>query len=233
LDDRKAFFAFLRQAGQSKGGNSFDGFLKDIDQETFANATDAERLAIEAIGARKPFVAPSLPKPQGPGQDWTMEEVLRLAETGMQKRDYENGKKMFAAARCVVCHRFNGDGGATGPDLTLLAGRFTAKDVTESIIEPSKVIGDQYRAWSVTTSNGQTFNGAIVADNGDKIVILTNPEDSTKIVEVRKQDIEEQKPSPISLMPVGLLRPLNEREVLDLMAYLLSRGDAKDPMFRK
>ena len=40
------------------------------------------------------------------------------------------------------------------------------------------------------------------------------------------------KPSPVSLMPDGLLDTLNRDEVLDLIAYLLSRGDRNDPMFK-
>ena len=38
-------------------------------------------------------------------------------------RDFEGGKRTFAAARCVVCHRFGDDGGSTGPDLTQAGGR--------------------------------------------------------------------------------------------------------------
>jgi hypothetical protein len=53
------------------------------------------------------------------------------------------------------------------------------------------------------------------------------------VVEVKKDDVDEVKPSPVSLMPEGLLKPLNENEVLDLLAYLLSRGDPTHPMFRK
>ena len=37
--------------------------------------------------------------------------------------------------------------------------------------------------------------------------------------------IEAMKPSKVSMMPAGLLDTLKEDEVLDLMAYLLSRGD--------
>ena len=50
---------------------------------------------------------------------------------------------------------------------------------------------------------------------------------------MKKSDVEEVKPSPVSVMPEGLLKTLNDNEVLDLLAYLLSRGDPKDPMFRK
>ena len=73
----------------------------------------------------------------------------------------------------------------------------------------------------------------MVADTGERIIVVTDPEDSTKTVEIRKDEIEEEKPSPISLMPSGLLKPLNEKEVLDLMAYLLSRGNPQDPMFKQ
>ena len=68
---------------------------------------------------------------------------MKLAKTKLRKRNFNNGRKTYAAARCIVCHRFAGDGGATGPDLTQLAGRFNIKDLSESILLPSKVISDQ------------------------------------------------------------------------------------------
>ena len=75
--------------------------------------------------------------------------------------------------------------------------------------------------------------GRIVDDSNNKVVIVTDPEDSTKTVQLAKDEIEEEHPSPVSLMPGGLLKPLNQDEVLDLLAYLLSRGNAQDAMFRK
>ena len=39
--------------------------------------------------------------------------------------------------------------------------------------------------------------------------------------------------SDISMMPAGLLNTLHEDEVLDLMAFLLSRGDAENAMFAR
>lgn len=140
---------------------------------------------------------------------------------------------MFAAARCVICHRFAGDGGATGPDLTQLAGRFTVKDLSEAMIEPSKVISDQYRAILIETKDGQIVSGRTVSESDGSLIVVTNPEDSTKTVEVRRDNVEAMQPSPVSLMPDGLLKPLNQDEVLDLLAYLLSRGNKKDAMFRK
>ncbi|HJZ57109.1 MAG TPA: hypothetical protein VKE74_19220, partial [Gemmataceae bacterium] len=66
-----------------------------------------------------------------------------------------------------------------------------------------------------------------------KLVIVTDPEDSTKVVEVPKDEVESVKSSAVSLMPEKLIDTLNESEVLDLLAYLLSRGDPNHPMFKK
>jgi putative heme-binding domain-containing protein len=159
--------------------------------------------------------------------------LAALSTTAMKGRNFENGKKMFAAARCVVCHRFGGDGGATGPDLTQAAGRFSFKDLTEAIVDPSKVVSDQYKTTIVQTTSGKTYTGRVVSVADSTITLLIDPEDSTKIVTVKKSDIEEQVPSATSLMPKDLLKGLNQDEVLDLLAYLLSRGNPQDAMFKR
>src|SRR5262249_36690487 len=233
MEQRKVYFQYLNECRQKSGGASFQGFINNTEKDAFANATDAERLAIEALGLRNPYKPKELPKPVGPGRDWKLDELVKFAEPKLTGRNFKNGEKMYAAARCIVCHRFQGDGGATGPDLSEVAGRFNLKDLCESIVEPSKVISDQYKASIVSTKGGKDYAGRIVSDTKDTITILLDPEDSTKTVEVKKVDIEEQKPSPTSTMPEGLLKSLNENEVLDLLAYLLSRGNPGHTMFRR
>jgi putative heme-binding domain-containing protein len=233
MDERKIYFAWFERAHQWAGGASYHGFLRNIERECFENASEKERLLIEASGARKPYTLPEIPKPAGPGKDWTLEEVRGLAKDGLKGRDFDNGQKMFAATRCVICHRFGGDGGATGPDLTQLAGRFNLNDLTEAIMVPSKVISDQYKGTTVVTTSGKSYSGRIVGENDELIRVLTSPEDPTKISEISKSEIEELQPSPVSIMPMDLLKPLNQDEVLDLLAYLLSRGDKGNAMFRK
>jgi hypothetical protein len=53
-----------------------------------------------------------------------------------------------------------------------------------------------------------------------------------KLTSVDRKQIEEMVESKVSMMPKGLLNTLNREEVLDLMAYLLSRGDRNHAMFR-
>lgn len=232
LDERVFYFTWLRDQHQKRGGASFGKFLDNIAQEAYENATDVERLAAEAAGAREPFKIPELPKAEGPGQDYSLADLLELSKTRLRARNFDNGKKMFGAARCVVCHRFQGDGGATGPDLTQAAGRFNLKDLSEAIVDPSKVVSDQYRTVIIETKDGQTYTGRIVSLSEDSLRILVDPEDATKVVTIALDDIEARQMSAVSLMPKDLLKTLNPNEVLDLLAYLLSRGNAQDPLFR-
>jgi putative heme-binding domain-containing protein len=233
--DRAAYLAWFGRAQEWGGGNSFRKFLVNIETESLAGLSENEQLALVAAGLRKPYVPPPLPKPEGPGRAWTLDAVLAAAEQGLApgSRNFEHGQRTFAAARCIVCHRFGTDGGATGPDLTQAGGRFQVRDLVEAIVDPSKVVSDQYKASIVQTADGRVVTGRIVSESPEKIVVVTDPEDATKFVEIARSDIEELLPASESLMPKGLLDGLNEAEVLDLVAYVLSKGQRRDPRFKR
>jgi putative heme-binding domain-containing protein len=232
--DRRGYFEWFGRAREWAGGNSYRKFLTNIENENLATLSETEKMALETLGIRKPYVPPPLPAPEGPGRKWTTAEVLAAAERGLDRgRSFEHGQRTFAAARCIVCHRFGEDGGATGPDLTQAGGRFQLKDLVEALVEPSKVVSDQYKASIVQTVDGKVVSGRIVAEFPERIVVVTDPEDATKFVEIERAAIEEILPATQSLMPAGLLDQLSEDEVLDLLAYTLSRGNANDRRFRK
>ena len=234
LDDRKGYHGWFNRAQQWAGGASFRKFLVNIENDSLVGLSENDKLALETIGARKAYVAPPLPKPVGPGQAWSVDAVLAAAEKGLATgRDFEGGKRSFAAARCVVCHRFGDDGGSTGPDLTQAGGRFQLKDMIEALVVPSKVVSDQYKGSIVTTQGGKAHTGRIVYESPEKIVVVTDPEDATKFVEIPRSEIDEIIPAAESLMPKGLIDTLNEQEVLDLLAYTLSRGNQSDARFKK
>src|SRR5262249_53627225 len=132
-----------------------------------------------------------------------------------------------------TCHRFANEGGGMGPDLTIVSGRFGVRDLLESIIEPSKVISDQYAAIVVTTSDGKQVVGRVVNLFGDGMNINTDMLDPNKLVNVNRNLVESIEPSKISMMPEGLIDTLNREEILDLVGYLYSRGDRNHKMFRK
>jgi mono/diheme cytochrome c family protein len=53
-----------------------------------------------------------------------------------------------------------------------------------------------------------------------------------KPVIVKKSDVESVVSSKISQMPLGLIDSLNENELRDLMAYVMSAGDRKAKVYR-
>jgi putative heme-binding domain-containing protein len=232
LEERKRYFTLLAELRTKSGGASYQGFIDNIRRDALLNASPAERKALEGEVALAPPKPDELPKPIGPGRKWAVEDLVALTQKGITGRSFEGGRRAYAASRCVVCHRFGGEGGATGPDLTNAAGRFGLRDLAEALIEPSKVISDQYRAHQIL-AGGKQFTARILNDQKDQLTVLVDPEDTTKIVDIPKADIERMEVSKISLMPSDLLSTLNQDEVLDLLAYLLSRGNKDDRMFQK
>ncbi len=162
-----------------------------------------------------------------------MQELSANGRFGPEKpNETTTAAALFAAAACFSCHRFNNEGGGAGPELTGLAGRFTTRDLLESIVMPSKVVSDQYAAMIFSTTDGKVVTGRIMNLFNDAMTINTNMLDPSAQVNVDARKIEEQKLAPVSMMPEGLLNSLNRDEVLDLIAYLLSRGDRNNEMFQ-
>ena len=85
----------------------------------------------------------------------------------------------------------------------------------------------------IALDDGRVVTGRIVNLNGDRISVMTDMLDPNGQVNVDRRSIEATRPSPVSMMPEGLLDTLDEGEVLDLMAYLLSRGDRDASMFAR
>lgn len=233
LEQRREYFEWLNKALAKSGGASYQGFIKNIRNEAMANLSDAEKRALSATEIAPPIQTATLPKPVGPGKKRTLESALSFVQgSAAAKVEFKKGARAYAAAKCIICHRFDGNGGATGPDLTNVSGRFSTKDLLDAIVNPDKVISDQYRAHIVSTVDGKLVTGRIVGESDDSITIATNPEDGTQTVTIQKEDIEAQKASPKSLMPSGLLDDLNDQEVLELIKYLMSRGNQQSPMFK-
>jgi putative heme-binding domain-containing protein len=230
----RAFFSWFVKAATFKGGNSFPGFMKNIRRDAEANLSDAEKAELRPILEAAP--APSAPSAAVAERKfvkkWTLDELVPMVESGLKGRDYDHGREMFGAAKCFSCHRFNNEGGGAGPDLSSVAGRFSARDLLESVVVPSKTISDQYQAVVIATTSGRIVTGRIVNLNGNNLMICPDMLDPGRMEDVRRDEIDEMKPSPVSQMPEGLLDTLNRDEVLDLVAYLLSRGDRNDPMFK-
>ena len=133
----------------------------------------------------------------------------------------DRGAHVFTKAQCNKCHRHGDAGEALGPDLSAVSSRFRKKDILESIIYPSHVISDQYRAKTVITNEGKQYTGIVARGAPGEVVVLQ--QDGRKVV-LKKEQIEETVASKQSAMPSGLLEDLTLEEVADLFAYLNKRS---------
>ena len=230
---RKAYFTWLQKAHAYKGGASLRGFLNILRRDSVATLSESEKAELRPL-LDAPAQAAAVAPPRAHVKDWTLDELVPLVNSGLKsKRDFDRGRSLFGAGQCAACHRFGNEGGAAGPDLTGVSGRFNTRDLLESIVVPSKVISDQYGAVSFLTSDGQVVTGRVANLNGDQIMVVTNMLDPGNMASVDRRKIEETKPSAVSMMPQGLLNTMDRDEVLDLVAYLLSKGDRNAEVYRQ
>ena len=93
-------------------------------------------------------------------------------------------------------------------------------------------MSDQYAAVTIITFDGKVVTGRIVNLKGDTFRVNTDMLDPNAQVAVDRKQIEEMRRSTVSMMPTGLFDTLKREELLDLLAYLLSRGDREHKMFQ-
>lgn len=235
-EHRADYFGWFLRSANYKGGASFDLFIGEIKANALSTMTEEEKLAIKDVLDAKPEVkAPSFTvKPMQFVKAWTMADLEKSLGVGLEgNRNFQNGRNMFGAATCFACHRFNNEGGAVGPDLTSVAGKYSPRDLLEHILEPSKEISDQYGSTVFTLKDGGTVVGRIANMKEDTMMVCTNMMDPNNFTNVDVKQVVKTEESKISMMPAGLLFMLKEDDILDLMAYLLSKGNPEDPMFVK
>jgi putative heme-binding domain-containing protein len=236
LPQRQEYLAWYKKAAHFKGGASLRGFLNLMIDDTVESLSPAEKSDLLRSSLRDmiTIAAAAPPAPPRPFvKEWKLDEVVGVVERGLKtRRNFARGRTLFGQASCFSCHRFDNEGGSQGPDLTGAAGRFNVRDLLESIIDPSKEVSDQYAAAVITLSDGKIITGRIVNHSNDDMMVITNMLDPNGITKVNVKKIDSIEKSKVSMMPRGLLDTFKEDEVVDLMAYLLSRGDRNHKMFK-
>ncbi len=233
------YFEWFLKAANYRGGASFDKFIEFIRNDAVASLSREDKESLKEILAKQPVKKSPLEMlaeamaGRSYVKEWKLDELAAAADTGLKNRDYAKGRKMFAAGGCFACHRFANEGGATGPDLTGSGGRYSARDFLDQVVNPSKVINEQFVPIEIVKLNGEKISGVVVNLNGDGVTVNTDMFDPNQRVTVDRKTVKSIEPSKISPMPQGLLNMMHKDEILDLVAYVLSGGNAKHAMFRK
>jgi putative heme-binding domain-containing protein len=225
---------WFKDAGRDySDGASYSKYLANFRKDAVAALSESEQLALSswtadyaAMSAFKPSMERHFVK------EWKMAELEPIVGRVSSGRNYNQGKAAFGDAQCMLCHRFGNEGGSVGPELGAVAKKYSTREILESIVEPSKVISEQYQNFNILRKDGEAEVGRIVDETDDKLVLQPSPLLPDR-VEIPKSQILERRPSKVSPMPEGLLNSFTEDEILDLLAYLVSAGDQKAPNFQK
>lgn len=228
-DLRRRYLRHLRDMREFRGGEGMPGFVTRITEDALSNLKGEQLVKAKAFLERdEPIEQTVTSSNRKLVRRWTTGDLLAAVKQDSSPTDLDRGRKMFAVAQCVLCHRIGNHGRAVGPDLTSVAARFSTRDLLESIVKPSKVVAEKYQSDVITTVDGRVISGRIV-QSGDyrspTLRISTDPLDPDKNAEIAKSDVESHIRSPVSRMPEGLLDTLDKSEILDLIAYIQSGGE--------
>jgi putative membrane-bound dehydrogenase-like protein len=147
-----------------------------------------------------------------------------LSDTAIASASPVQGRSVFQRT-CGACHTLHGEGGSIGPDLTG-SNRGNVEYLLFNVLNPNGEVQDAYRMVLVTTRDGRTLSGNVVAETDRQVTLrVINGEPAV----IPTSDIQSRETTDVSMMPPGLFDALTDREVLDLAAYLRSAQPVKTP----
>jgi putative membrane-bound dehydrogenase-like protein len=130
--------------------------------------------------------------------------------------DPANGKLIYQKS-CAACHQLYDEGGKLGPNLTG-SDRHNLDYLLGNMIDPNAIVPADYRMTIFVLDDGQVVTG-VVAEENQRSITVQQPE---RQVVLDLERVTARKTTAASLMPEGLLTPLDEKSVRDLVAYLMT-----------
>jgi cytochrome c oxidase cbb3-type subunit 3 len=144
-----------------------------------------------------------------------------------------HGKELFyGRAACSTCHMIQGKGGRLGPDLSTTGSARSTEYLVESVRSPSrrlaqglseamKEFSQEYETVTVVTADGTKFMGVVL--NEDHFTLqMMDTRDQLHLLE--KDKLRSLEKSRESLMPAYDQKMLSDKDLQDLIAYLLAVG---------
>src|SRR5690606_30971678 len=124
---------------------------------------------------------------------------------------------------CIRCHQINGEGGAAGPDLSVIGREKSPEYLLESVVRPNAKIAAGFDFVTFQLKNGEVESGSVVSESATRIVVKRA--DGTEATIDPKQ-VQARQSAPSS-MPQIYDQVLTRSELRDLMAYLKSLTEAE------
>jgi putative heme-binding domain-containing protein len=229
---------FLDVDQKPNPGAGFDPLIKRLEQKAFALIPDAEKGPIAELMKAPPSAVPAptvlaaTPSRSNGNRVWKFDDLADVLSTPLSGRNYARGQQVYQLSQCGVCHRFQGAGGATGPELTGVSIRYSRADLWRSIVDPNAVISEQYQSMVLTLKDGKEITGRVLEDSPTQIVVGVDALTDRKVT-VQPSEVRHRVVSKVSSMPEGLLSAWGREDILDLLGYLESNGQEESPIFKR
>lgn len=228
-DEVAAVMTFVRNTWGNRASATSPDLVKKVRQETASRSTfwspddllAAHPLEPDLVAASAQHATP-LVMNTALEAELVAADPRELARLARERGDVERGRKVFLDARttCAACHQPPAGVQRLGPNLAELPTKLADVELVESILAPSKRIEKEYVQLVVVTDDGKQRIGMKVEEN-DGEVVLRNPVQPEPI-RIAKKAIDEVLESPVSIMPAGLVRMLeNRQEFDDLLRFVL------------
>ncbi|HEY2341434.1 MAG TPA: hypothetical protein VGH90_00330, partial [Chthoniobacteraceae bacterium] len=222
VSDDKAALETWRALFQIKGAP--DAFAKalpqNLPQPILAAGLRASReLGRNGVGLERAFTALTGAKPETAAASQNYSSIVELVK---RDGDPARGETIFRRPQltCLVCHAIGGAGGKVGPELTSLGASAPLDYIIESVLVPSAKVKEGYNAVSFTLKDGTVAAGIQTRETPQEIFLRNAAGQETSVPKgniVSRENIG-------SIMPAGLADQLQERERLDLYAFLSQLG---------
>ena len=170
-----------------------------------------------------------IPDTAMPPNDFSRAELTGLVAYLRTMRDFDlrdvtlgdeaRGRTLFTGkGACSSCHRVNGQGPRTAPDLSDIGVIRTAANVQESLLDPSGSMLPVNRPVRAVLSDGTVLTGPRLNEDTYTIQLI---DQSERLRSLEKSALRELVAVTTSPMPPAT-DVLDEQEVADVLAYLLS-----------
>jgi cytochrome c oxidase cbb3-type subunit 3 len=144
-----------------------------------------------------------------------------------------HGKELFqGTAGCSTCHMIQGKGGRIGPDLSTTGSARSTEYLVESVRQPSKRLAQgiseamkefsqEYETVTVVTADGTKYMGVVLNEDHFTLQMMDTRENLHLFEKDKLKSFEKSRES---LMPAYDQKTLSDKDLQDLVAYLLLVG---------
>lgn len=158
---------------------------------------------------------------------------VQVKSSAQPPGDAAHGKALFfGEAVCYTCHMVKGKGGRLGPDLTTTGSARSTDYLVDSVRDPSrrlaqglseamKEFSQEYETVNVETADGQKFSGVILNEDHFTVQMLDLREQLHLFEKDKLRSFEKSRKS---LMPAYDKNMLSDKDLQDILAFLLSVG---------